>query len=103
MVAEASDYPWSSYRLRITNHGDSNWLDIDPCFVELGDTPENRRARYVEFMRQAVPSSETDLIRVALQRGQLTGEACFVDEIEKIHGQRVESRGQGRPRRNREK
>ncbi|SFJ33285.1 putative transposase, partial [Pseudomonas argentinensis] len=49
---------------------------------------------------QAVPSSEIDLIRAALQRGQLTGSARFVDEIERIQGQRVELRGQGRPRRN---
>jgi putative transposase len=62
-----------------------------------------RRVRYMEFMRQAAPSSEVDLIRAALQRGQLTGSARFVDEIEKIQGQRVELRGQGRPRSNPEK
>ena len=100
MVAEAVDYPWSSYRTRVTDQSDSDWLDMDPCFVALGDTPERRRIRYMEFMRQAVPSSEIDLIRAALQRGQLTGSARFVDEIERIQGQRVELRGQGRPRRN---
>jgi putative transposase len=99
MVAEAGDYPWSSYRTRITDQSDSDWLDMDPCFVALGDTPERRRIRYMEFMRQAVPSSEIDLIRAALQRGQLTGGARFVDEIERIQGQRVELRGQGRPKR----
>ncbi|TBU98495.1 transposase, partial [Stutzerimonas kirkiae] len=36
-------------------------------------------------------------------RGQLTGSSRFVDEIEKIQGQRVELRGQGRPRNNSEK
>ena len=103
MVAEAVDYPWSSHRMRVTDQADSDWLDMDPCFVALGDTPERRRIRYMEFMRQAVPSGEIDLIRAALQRGQLTGSARFVDEIERIQGVRVELRGQGRPRRNSEK
>lgn len=103
MVAEAGDYPWSSYRTRVTNQLDSDWLDMNPCFFALGDTPERRRIRYMEFMRQAVPSNELDLIRAALQRGQLTGSARFVDEIERIQGLRVELRGQGRPRRNPEK
>ena len=103
MVAEAGDYPWSSYRMRVTDRTDSDWLDTDPCFVALGDTPESRRIHYVEFMRQAVSSSEMNLIRAALQRGQLTGSARFVDEIERIQGQRVELRGQGRPRRKSEK
>lgn len=103
MVAEAVDYPWSSHRMRVTDQADSDWLDIDPCFIALGNTSEKRRIRYMEFMRQAVPSSEIDLIRAALQRGQLTGSARFVDEIERIQGQRVELRGQGRPKRQPEK
>ena len=82
------------------HQADSDWLDMDPCFVALGDTPEKRRIRYTELIRQAVPSSEIDLIRAALQRGQLTGSARFVDEIERIQGLRVELRGRGRPRRN---
>ena len=73
MVAEASDYPWSSYRMRVTDQVDGDWLDIDPCFIALGDTLETRRIRYKEFTRQAVPLSEIELIRAALQRGQLTG------------------------------
>jgi len=103
MVAEAGDYPWSSYQMRATDQANSDWLDIDPCFIALGDTPERRRVRYMEFMRQAVTSSEIELIRTALQRGQLTGSTRFVDEIERIQGQRIELRGQGRPRKVSEK
>lgn len=98
MVADAGDYVWSSYRTRVVDQAESGWLDADPCFIALGDSLEKRRSRYMEFIRQAVPSSEIDLIRAALQRGQLTGSARFVDEIEKIQGQRIELRGQGRPR-----
>jgi putative transposase len=38
------------------------------------------------------------MIRDALQRGQLTGTSRFVDEVERIVGQRIEQRGRGRPR-----
>ena len=104
MVAEAGDYPLSSYRMRVMDQSHSDWLDMDPCFIALGDMPEERRTRYMEFMRQkAVPPSEIDVIRAALQRGPLTGSARFVDEIERIQRPRVELRGQGRPRRSSEK
>ncbi|WP_278387804.1 transposase [Pseudomonas oryzihabitans] len=99
MVADAGDCPWSSYQMRLMDQADSDWLDMNPCYTALGDTSGRRRIQYMNFMRQAVPPSEIDLIRAALQRGQLTGSARFVDQIEKILGQRVELRGRGRPRR----
>jgi putative transposase len=42
--------------------------------------------------------SESQLIRNALQRNQLTGSSRFVDEVERRIGIRVEHRSQGRPR-----
>ncbi|NWD52750.1 transposase, partial [Pseudomonas gingeri] len=44
-----------------------------------------------------VSSEELTLIRESLQRGQLTGNTRFVDEIEAVKGLRIERRGQGRP------
>jgi hypothetical protein len=41
---------------------------------------------------------EWEVIRQSLQRGQLTGSARFVDEIEQKIKKRIEIRGQGRPR-----
>lgn len=103
MVAKAADYPWSSYRSRVTDQAGSAWLDTHPCYLALGDTPERCRVRYMEFVRQAVPCSEIELIRAALKRGQLTGGPGFVNEVERIQGRRVELRGQGRPKHNRGK
>ncbi|MCR7789667.1 hypothetical protein NS832_32960, partial [Pseudomonas aeruginosa] len=75
-----------------------NWLDMDPCFIELGQTAEERYRRYVTFMKEAIPVEELRLTREAVQRGQLTGNQRFVDEIERVAGVRIERRGQGRPR-----
>lgn len=98
MVADAADYPWSSYRARVGEMSDGNWLDADPCFVALGNTAMEQRHQYEVFIRQAIPTDEIRLIRDALQRGQLTGTNRFVDEVERIVGLRIEWRGQGRPR-----
>jgi putative transposase len=98
MVADVANYSWSSYRSRVGDESGGCWLDADPCFLALGDTAMERRLRYEEFVRQAIPTDQLRLIRDALQRGQLTGTSRFVDEVERIVGVRVEQRGQGRPR-----
>lgn len=98
MVADAADYPWSSYRARVSAEPENCWLDVDPCFAALGDTHEARCRRYEDFVRQSIPLDELKLIRDSLQRGQLTGTSRFVDEVERILGLRIERRGQGRPR-----
>ncbi len=97
IVSHAEDYPWSSFRLRLQEPAETNWLDIDPCFKALGPTELVRRIRYKEFVDQTASSVELELIRNALQRGQLTGTRRFEDEIEYITGLRVIGRGRGRP------
>ncbi|AJD61339.1 transposase [Pseudomonas aeruginosa] len=98
MVDDVAAYPWSSYGLRADWLKEPNWLDMDSCFIELGQTAEERYRRYVTFMKEAIPAEELRLIREAVQRGQLTGNQRFVDEIERVAGVRIERRGQGRPR-----
>lgn len=71
MVANPTDYQRSSYNARLGPARDCDWLDIDACFTVLWD--------------------------VALERGQLTGNARFVDDVEKIAGISIEHRERGRP------
>lgn len=97
MVERAGDYPWSSFDLRLNDFSESTWLDKDPCFLELGPTDAIRRERYRSFVEIATPTHELQLIRGALQRGQLTGNKKFVDEIENITGRRIQLRERGRP------
>jgi putative transposase len=97
IVQQAQDYPWSSLHLRLNETAENQWLDEDLCFNKLGETHTERLARYTSFMEQAIPSSELQLIRGALQRGQLTGNLRFIDEIETITGLRISHRARGRP------
>ncbi len=96
MVSDPNSYLWSSYRQRVGVDGD-NWIDYDPCYLGLGETDPERRQQYRRFVFKGVPEKETILIRQAVQRGQLTGNSRFIDEVERIVGRRVEFRGQGRP------
>lgn len=100
MVTHPEEYRWSSYCQRMTGSTE-DWLDRDPCYLQLGRTENERRNFYGQFVEAAVPNGEWALIRGAVQRNQLTGNARFVDEIERITGRRVEHRGRGRPARGR--
>ena len=103
MVVDPSEYRWSSFNSRLTDGEPATWLDADPCYLALGSTQQQRSERYEAFVRGAVSQEELSLSREGPQRGQLTGNSRFVNEVEQIAGLRVERRGQGRPRRNAEK
>lgn len=95
MVAEPGDYRWSSYQERMAQR--TGLLAKDPCYEALACDDQQRRERYRLFVSQGIPEQELRLIREAVQRGQLTGDGRFVDQVEQIIGRRVEKRGPGRP------
>jgi len=97
MVASPQAYPWSSAKERL-GQKPADMLDWNPSYLSLGRSEDERRREYARYLRGAIPEGEWTLIRDSLQRGQLTGTAKFVDEIERIAGLRIEHRGRGRPR-----
>jgi putative transposase len=97
MVAQPQDYPWSSCRFRLGAEV-CDWLDPDPAYLGLGSTAAERQHRYREFLQAAVPKAESEMIRKAVRREQLTGTDRFTDEVARILGRRVERRGPGRPK-----
>lgn len=97
LVCRPEEYSWSSYRQKIGIERDT-WLDFDPCYRTLGRSAEERHAAYAAWIGRGVTTKEADLIRSALQRGQLTGTGRFVEEVAARTGKRIELRGRGRPR-----
>ena len=97
IVDAPENYKWSSYRCKIGIEK-PDWLDLDPCYKNLGNTDKERAKRYKQFVKGSIPDGEWALIREALQRGQLTGSNRFIEEVERKIGRRIECRGQGRPR-----
>ena len=98
IVGRPEQYRWSSFGAKAGLWEDRR-LDLDPCYLAMGETEQQRQSRYAAFVSRVVRPSELMLIREALQRGQLTGSERFVDEIDRKLGVRVERRGQGRPAR----
>lgn len=98
ICAHPADYHWSSYAQKVglldgSQH--DHWLDPDP--VTWHEDKSRRQHAYASFVSAAVPDGETELIRTAVRRNQLTGNGRFIDEIEHRTGLRIEARGQGRP------
>jgi len=96
VVSRPEEYRWTSYRQRVGLNSDI-WLDCDPATRALGDTPAQRHQAYAHFVQDSVPDGESELIRDAVRRNQLTGDQQFVDEIEHRTGLRIKFRGPGRP------
>ena len=94
MVNSPEDYLWSSYRMKV-GLDQFSWIDEDPCYLSLGQAPQQRCERYRFFVRSAIPEGEWELIRQAVHRGQLTGNNRFIDEVERITGRRIEHRNPG--------
>lgn len=97
MVGQPEDYPWSSCRAHL-GQVSCPWLDANPAYRALGRSAGERQERYRTYLRAAIPDGQWQRIREAVQRGQLTGDGRFVDQVETILKRRVEHRGRGRPR-----
>ena len=97
MVEFPWEYRWSSCGVKVGKQAQS-WLDQDPFYLSLGDTEESREISYQDWLLKSIPDEELKLIRDAAQRGQLTGDKNFIDDIAEKSGLRIEFRGPGRPR-----
>ncbi|MHC4217977.1 MAG: transposase [Planctomycetota bacterium] len=97
MVQSPHEYRWSSYNEKIGRRR-RFLVDEDPCYRQLGRTRRERERAYRNLVMSSIPEGELDLIRAAVQRGQLTGNRRLVEEVERRLGRRIELRGQGRPR-----
>ncbi len=96
LVAQADEYPWSSYNARINGQGQFA-PDLDACYLALGENQTERSLCYQAYVKAAIPEGEWGFIQEAVDRGQLTGNSRYIEEVEKITGRRIEHRRPGRP------
>ena len=97
MVVQPEDYRWSSCSAKV-GLIEQGILDYDPLYLELSKNEKERQQKYCDYVHGMITEEETDQIRRAIHRGQLTGTGKFIKEVEEKLGKRVEFRGQGRPR-----
>jgi putative transposase len=96
MVAAPQDYEWSSFRSHAAMER-TNLVDDHPIFHALGRNSGARGKAYREFVSHGIVDEELDLIRIAVQRNQLTGNRQFHEAIANRTGRRVPTCGRGRP------
>jgi len=96
LVADAADYPWSSYRHYAGLQNDK-LITPHPLFWELGNTPFAREVAYAELVRAGITAEQqADLTRSAL-KGWALGEPDFVADLQKRTERRITKASAGRP------
>ncbi len=97
MVDDPGNYAWSSCPVKV-GLKKQPWLDLDPFYLSLGNSPAERAEYYAQWLQGTIPEYEIKLIREATQRGKLTANSRFIHEISQKLGRRLELRGPGRPK-----
>ena len=69
LVDGPEKYKWSSYRNKVGAEK-LPWLDLDPCYMRLGNTMKEREELYSQFVKEVILKEEIETIREAAQRGQ---------------------------------
>lgn len=96
LVAQARDYPWSSY-----GHYAGQRVDklITPHRLvwELGNTPFAREAAYAQWVQRGIGTAQQLALTDAALHGWALGDADFVAELQKQTGRRVTKSTAGRP------
>ena len=98
LVHRPADYPWSGYRARVGEIEPIVPLVTPGPFATLGDTEEDMRVGYREFVAAGTGERELARLRVAVNRNQLTGDERFKTTNERKLERRISSKGPGRPR-----
>ena len=97
MVASPRDYEWSSYR---HNSGEErlDWLESHAEFQALGSHQAARASSYRKLVGEGLSCEDSETIRTALKRNQVTGNNRFREQLEGRLGRRLSQAGPGRPR-----
>ena len=99
IVAEPSQYRWSSYHRNALGTTDAR-ISPHPVYVGLGTSLIERQAAYRALFASQLSKRTLDEIRRALNRNHPLGSPAFIAEVESATGRSFRSRRPGRPRRN---
>jgi len=92
----AQDYPWSSYAHHAGIRADALITD-HAKYWELGNTPFQREAAYIQLAQQGLASDELQAIDLAVQKGAALGSHAFKVELEKKTKRPILPPKRGRP------
>ena len=96
LVAQAGDYPWSSYG-HYTGQRTDKFITPHALLWQLGNTPFAREAAYAELVRSGVSAAQQKALTDSALRGWALGEPDFVADLQKRTQRRVAKSSAGRP------
>ncbi len=96
LVAQAQDYPWSSYAYYAGLRSD-RLITPHSLYWALGNTPFAREMAYAELVRAGVNQDEQTALTQSALRGWALGDDGFVAELQKQTVRRVAKAALGRP------
>ena len=96
LVAQAGDYPWSSYG-HYTGLRSDKLITPPPLVWELGNTPFAREAAYAELVQGGLNPVQQAALTDSVLRGWALGEPDFVAELQKRTQRRLAKINAGRP------
>ena len=96
LVAQAGDYPWSSYG-HYTGLRSDKLITPHPLVWELGNTPFAREAAYAELVQGGLNPVQQAALTDSVLRGWALGEPDFVAELQKRTQRRLAKISAGRP------
>jgi putative transposase len=96
MVAQAADYPWSSYRHYVGLNVD-RLVTPHALYWGLGNTPFAREAAYAALVQAGVSAHQQEALTQSTLRGWALGEGDFVAELQKNTDRRLTQAKAGRP------
>jgi len=97
MVADPSDYSWSSYAINALGV-ESELQTPHPEYLALGKSNPERLSNYRELFKAPVETELLKEMRVSINKGLALGNERFTSQIEALTNQRVTARKPGRPR-----
>ena len=90
------EYPWSSYAHHAGVRPDPLITD-HAKYWELGNTPFQREAAYIELAQQVMSGQELDAINAAVLKGAPLGSHAFMLELERKTKRQILPAKRGRP------
>jgi putative transposase len=90
------EYPWSSYAHHAGVRPDPLITD-HAKYWELGNTPFQREAAYIELAQQGMSGQELDAINAAVLKGAPLGSHAFMLELERKTKRQILPAKRGRP------
>ncbi len=96
LVAQAGDYPWSSYG-HYTGQRIDKLITPHPLLWELGNTPFAREAAYADMVQTGLNMVQQTALTDSSLNGWVLGSSEFVDDLQKKTLRRLRKSSPGRP------